>query len=78
MHLILIQLNHLYASREDVEKPKLLFPPAIVQVNVSYQKNKIAVSSQGGAEILNFKNCRWVFLQRVPQLPRFCLLVGRK
>ena len=41
MHLILIQLNHLYASQEDT-KPKLLFPPAIVQVSVSYQKCRIS------------------------------------
>lgn len=57
MHLILIQLNHLYASHEGHEKLKPLSPPAIVQVNVSYQK-ALHFKGKGGAEILNLRIVR--------------------
>lgn len=67
MHLILIQLNRLFASHEGHEKLKPLSTPVIVQVNVSHQKPCI-LKSKGGAEILNFKNCMWVCLM----LPRGC------
>lgn len=45
--LNLIQLNHLYASHEGHEKLKPLSPPAIVQVNVSYQKPCILKVREG-------------------------------
>lgn len=70
---MLIQLNLLYASHEDAEEPKLLFPPAIVQGDVSYQKKNCRQQSGKG---LRFEICRIVggFLQEPQSCPVFCLI----
>lgn len=72
MHLMLIQLNLLYASHEDAEEPKLLFPPAIVQGECQLPEKKLQTAIGEGAEIRNLQNCRWVFA-RAPELPGFLL-----
>lgn len=56
---MLIQLNLLYASHEDAEEPKLLFPPAIVQGECQLpEKKKLQTAIGEGAEIRNLGFCK--------------------